>query len=318
MRVFVTGASGWIGSAVVSELLNEGHEVVGLARSDAAARAVATSGAEVLRGDVQDLDVLRAGARDSDGVVHLAFRHDIAFTGEFDTAVGSDRQAIGAIGEVLAGSDRPLAIASGLAGLNPGRLATEHDRPEPFPGAGGRITNERAALALADRGVRSMSVRFAPTVHGDGDNGFIRLIVAADHEHGVAAYVGDGLNHWPAVHRSDAARLVRLGIESAPAGSVLHAAGEQGVPIRDVAEAIGRGLDLPVSSLTQEQANAQFGFLGHFLALDVQASSKITQDLLGWRPTGPGLIADIEAGHYFRGLAHGHSAPAARVAAHHR
>lgn len=299
MRVFVTGASGWIGSAVTRELLEHGHQVVGLARSDAAAESVAASGAEVLRGDIQDLEIVRGGARESDGVVHLAFRHDVAFTGDFDAAVGSDRQAIDAIGEVLAGSDRPLAIASGLAGLHPGTLATEADRPDPFPGAGGRVNNERAALALADRGVRSMSVRFAPTVHGDGDNGFIRLIVEADREHGVAAYIGDGRNRWPAVHRSDAARLVRLGLESAPAGSVLHAAGEQGVPIRDVAAAIGRGLDLPVSSLTQEEANAHFGFLGHFLAMDIPASSDLTQKLLGWTPTGPGLIADLDAGHYF-------------------
>jgi nucleoside-diphosphate-sugar epimerase len=303
MRVFVTGASGWIGSAVTGELLNEGHQVVGLARSDAGAEKVAASGAEVLRGEIQDLEVLRAGARDSDGVVHLAFRHDIAFSGDFDTAVGSDLEAITAIGEILAGSDRPLAIASGVAGLSTGTVATERDRPEPFPGAGGRILSERTALALADRGVRSMSVRFSPTVHGEGDNGFVRLIVGADREHGIAGYIGDGLNHWPAVHRSDAARLVRLGIESAPAGSVLHAVGEEGVVTRDLAEAIGRGLDLPVKSLTEEQANAQFGFLGRFLALDMPASSELTQQLLGWTPTGPTLLADIEAGHYFHPVA---------------
>jgi nucleoside-diphosphate-sugar epimerase len=299
MRVFVTGASGWIGSAVVRELQANGHQVVGLARSDAAAETVSAGGAEVLRGDVQDLDILRGGARDSDGVVHLAFRHDVAFGGDFEAAVDSDLEAITAIGEVLAGSDRPLAIASGLAGVAPGTVATETDRPEPFPGPGGRVANERAALAFADRGVRSMSVRFAPTVHGDGDNGFIRMIVDADRDHGVAAYVGSGSNHWPAVHRSDAARLVRLGIESAPPASVLHAAGEQGVRFREVAEAIGRGLGLPVSSISQEQAVEQFGFLARFIAMDVAASSEITRELLGWTPTGPSLVEDLDAGHYF-------------------
>jgi len=242
LRLFVTGASGWIGSAVVAELLAADHAVLGLARSDASAGAVAAAGAEVCRGDIGDLDVLRSAARDSDGVVHLAFRHDIAFTGDFQTAVDSDRSAIEAFGEALAGTDRPLAVASGVAGLKPGTLATERDMAEPFPGAGGRVSNERLALALSERGVRSISVRFAPTVHGLGDNGFIARIVAADRMAGSAAYLGEGLNRWPAVHRSDAARLVRLGIEGAPAGSVLHAVGEQGVPLRAVAEVIGRGL----------------------------------------------------------------------------
>jgi nucleoside-diphosphate-sugar epimerase len=298
MRIFVTGASGWIGSAVVPELLGAGHQVVGLARSAAAAETVAASGAEVLRGDVQDLDVLRAGARDSDGVVHLAFRHDIAFTGDFEGAVDSDHQAIEAIGEVLAGSDRPLAIASGVAGHPSGEVITEASRPEPFGGPGGRITNERTALDLARRGVRSMSVRFSPTVHGEGDPGFIRLIADADAAHGVSAYVGDGGNHWPAVHRSDAARLVRLGIESAPPASVLHAVGEPAVEFRAVAEAIGRSLAVPATSITPEQAGAQFGFLGTFVAMDIVASSEITQELLGWTPAGPTLIEDIDAGRY--------------------
>ncbi len=299
MRVFVTGASGWIGSAVVAELLAADHEVLGLARSDASAEAVIAAGAEVRRGDIGDLDVLRAAAAESDGVVHLAFRHDIAFTGDFQTAVSSDRAAIEALGEALAGSDRPLAIASGLAGLKPGALATERDMPEPFPGPGGRVLNERTALGFAERGVRSISVRFSPTVHGEGDNGFVAMIVAADRAAGSAAYIGEGVNRWPAVHRSDAARLVRLGIESAPAGSVLHAVGEEGVAIRDVAEAIGQGLELPVTSITDEQAAGHFGFLAGFLGLDIPASSALTRELLSWEPTGPGLIADVEAGHYF-------------------
>lgn len=303
MRVFVTGASGWIGSAVVAELLAADHQVLGLARSDAAAAAVAAAGAEVRRGDIGDLGVLRAAAADSDAVVHLAFRHDIAFTGDFETAVNSDLAAIAALGEALAGTDRPLAIASGVAGLKPGAVATERDIPEPFPGAGGRVLNERAGLALAERGVRSMSVRFAPTVHGDGDHGFIAAIVAADRAAGSAGYIGDGANRWPAVHRSDAARLVRLGIESAPAGSVLHAVGEQGVSLRDIADAIGRGLDLPVTSITTEQADTQFGFLTGFLALDIPVSNALTRELLTWTPTGPGLVADLEQGHYFAATA---------------
>ena len=299
MRIFITGASGWIGSAVVSELLAADHEVVGLARSDASAQAVAAAGAQVCRGDLGDLDVLRKAAADSDGVVHLAFRHDIAFSGDFDTAVNTDRAAIDVLGEALAGSDRPLAVASGVAGLKPGALATEADMAEPFPGAGGRVLNERAVLALAQQGVRSMSVRFAPTVHGEGDYGFLAAIVAADRAAATSAYIGDGVNRWPAVHRSDAARLVRLGIEGAPAGSVLHAVGEEGVAIRDVAEAIGRGLHLPVTSITAEQGEVQFGFLAGFLAMDMPVSSARTRELLSWQPTGPGLVADLEQGHYF-------------------
>ena len=298
MRIFLTGASGWIGSAVIPELIENGHFVLGLARSDAAAQTVAASGAEVLRGDVQDLDVLRDGAAQVDGVVHLAFRHDIAFGGDFETAVGSDLAAIDAIGEVLADTDKPLVIASGLAGLKPGAVSTEDDRPEPFPGAGGRIANERAALGLADRGVRSMSVRFAPTVHGAGDNGFIARIIAADRETGRAAYPGSGESRWPAVHRSDAARLVRLGIESAPAGSVLHAGAEEGVAMRDIAAAIGRVLDVPTESVDEAAAGEQFGFLAGFMGMDIPASSARTRELLGWTPTGPTLVEDIDSGAY--------------------
>ena len=298
MRLFVTGASGWIGSAVVGELLAHEHQVLGLARSEAAAERIAAAGAEVRRGEVTDLAVLRAAARECDGVVHLAFRHDVAFSGDFETAVASDHAAIETIGDALAGTDKPLAIASGLAGLRAGEIASEDDRPRPTPGAGGRVINERTALALAKRGVRSMSVRFAPTVHGAGDHGFIASIVAADREHGAAAYVGNGDNRWPAIHVTDAARLVRLGIERAPAGSVLHAAGEQGIAFREIAEAIGPRLQLPTTSLAAEQAAQHFGFLGPFVALDAPASSTQTRQLLGWQPTGPGLIADITAGAY--------------------
>jgi len=300
MRVFVTGASGWIGSALTTELIDAGHEVVGLARSEASAAAVAALGADVLRGDVQDLEVLRRGAREADGVVHLAFRHEVAFRdGDPGAAVASDRAAIDAIGEELAGSGRPFAIASGVAGLKPGTLATEAERPAPLPGVGGRVLSERAALALADRGVRSMSVRFAPTVHGDGDGGFIKMITEADRDHGLAAYIGDGSNRWPAVHRDDAARLVRLGIERAPGGSVLHAVGEEGVPMRRIAEAIGEGLGIPVGSIGPEEAPAHFGFLAGFVGMDMPVSSAVTRQLLDWRPDGPGLVEDIAAGHYF-------------------
>ncbi len=208
--------------------------------------------------DVTDLAVLFAAAKECDGVIHLAFRHDVAFSGDFETAVASDHAAIEAIGDALAGTDKPLAIASGLAGLRSGEIATEDDRPQPTPGPGGRIINERAALALAERGVRSMSVRFAPTVHGVGDHGFIALIVTADREHGGAAYVGDGDNRWPAVHVTDAARLVRLGIEHAPAGSVLHATGEGGIPFRHIAEAIGRRLQLPINLAGRRTGRSAF------------------------------------------------------------
>lgn len=300
MRVFVTGASGWIGSAVTTELIDAGHQVLGLARSEDSAAAVEARGAEVLRGDVQDLDVLRTGAADADAVIHLAFRHEVAFReGDPEAAVASDRAAIDAFGEELAGSDRPLAIASGVAGLKPGALATESERPEPMPGLGGRALNERTSLALADRGVRSMSVRFSPTVHGDGDGGFIKQITEADRGHGLAAYIGDGANRWPAVHRSDAARLVRLGIERAPAGSVLHAVAEEGVAMREIAETIGHGLGIPAGSISGDDAASHFGFLARFVGTDMPVSSTITRELLGWEPTGPGLLEDIAAGHYF-------------------
>jgi nucleoside-diphosphate-sugar epimerase len=296
MRVLVTGASGWIGSAVIPELFAQGHEVLGLARSDVAAAKVAESGAEVLHGDVQDIEVLRVGAEQADGVVHLAFRHDIAWTGRFAAAAASDRRAIEVFGEVLAGSDRPLAIASGVAGLKPGGIATERD--EPSDEVSPRAASERAALALVERGVRSMSVRFAPTVHGAGDHGFIARIIDADRSHGAAGYVGNGENRWPAVHRSDAARLVCLGIERAPEGSVLHAVAEEGVAMRDVAEALGRRLGLPSTTISPEEADVRFGFIGQFVGLDMPASSAITRELLGWEPTGPTLVEDIEAGAY--------------------
>lgn len=306
MRFFVTGASGWIGSAVVSELIGAGHQVTGLARSDASAGAVEAAGATVQRGTLDDLDVLRDAAAASDGVVHLAFKHELAFTGGFEAAADADRRAVETFGEALAGSDRPLVIASGMLGLAPGRVVSEQDGHGPDAAVarfgGGpqtRWETSELALSLAERGVRSSIVRLPPTNHGDGDNGFMATIVAIAREKGVSGYIGDGSNRWPAVHRLDSAQLFRLAVENAPAGSTLHASAEEGVQIRDVAEAIGRQLDVPVASISADDAPAHFTWLAGFLGLDSPASSTRTQELLGWRPTHPGLVADLEQGHYF-------------------
>ena len=293
MRVFVTGASGFIGSAVVPELLAAGHEVVGLARSDAAAAAVAAAGAEVLRGSLDDLDRLRAGAAASDGVVHLAFIHDFA---RYESAARTDLRAIEAMGAALAGSDRPLVIASGFVGLPAGRTSTERDTPAD---SSPRVVSARAALALAERGVRSAVLRLAPSVHGEGDGGFLATLIGVARAKGVAGYPGDGANRWPGVHRSDAARLFRLAVEKAPAGSVLHGTAEEGVSTREIAEVIGRHLGLPVASVDPADAADHFGWIGGFFAADLPASSALTRELLGWQPTGPGLLEDLDQGHYF-------------------
>jgi nucleoside-diphosphate-sugar epimerase len=305
MRVFVTGASGWIGSALVPELIECGHEVLGLARSVPSATAVAAAGAEPIRGDLDDLDLLRSQAAEADGVVHLAFKHEWMRTGDFQGAADADRRAVEALGEALAGSDRPLVIASGTAGLAPGRLATEadgHGEPPAAlpPGPRTRRLTAEYALSLGSRGVRSSVLRLAPTVHGDGDHGFMAALVGIARDKGVSGYLGDGSNRWPAVHRLDAARLFRLALENAPAGSTLHAVADEGVPIRQVAETIGRHLDLPVDAISPEDAGDHFAFLAGFIGVDSPASSAHTRDLLGWKPTHPGLLDDLEQGHYFQ------------------
>ena len=298
MRVFVTGATGWIGSAVVPELLAAGHQVVGLARSDAGAAALRDAGAEVERGTLDDLGLLRSAAAAADGVIHLAFKHEEAFSGDFPAAVAADLRAIETFGEALADSGKPLVIASGLAGHTGGALVTERDLPSPDSPAGHRTRSERTALALADSGVRSASVRLAPTVHGEGDHGFVATLVAIARDAGASGYVGDGANRWPAVHRSDAARLFRLAVESAPAGTVLHAAAEEGVPMRAIAESIGRQLDVPVAAVDPADVAERFGWLAQFVAVDVRASSAATRELLGWEPTGPTLLDDLDNGRY--------------------
>ncbi|MFJ1916924.1 SDR family oxidoreductase [Streptomyces sp. NPDC088147] len=297
MHVFVTGASGWIGSATVDELLAAGHKVTGLARSDTSAASLDAKGAQVRRGDLDDLDSIREGAATADAVIHLANKHD------FDNPAVSDRAeraAVRAIGDVLTGSGRPFLLASGVAGAAQGRVMTEDDR-SPFHGPESlRGGSENLALEYVDRGVHTVSLRFAPTVHGDGDHGFIAALVAIAREKGVAGYVGDGANHWPAVHRSDAARVTRLGLEKAPAGTLLHVVSEEGVPTREIAEAIGRGLGVPVASIGPQDAEKHFGWIGRFFASDILVSSARTQELLGWAPSGPSLLQDLDAGSYFR------------------
>jgi nucleoside-diphosphate-sugar epimerase len=296
MRVFVTGASGWIGSALTAELIESGHEVVGLARSDASAAAVRAAGAQVQRGDITDLDSLRAGAEGADGIVHTAFIHDFS---AHEDAAAVDFAAVKLFGDLLEGSGRPLVIASGVLGM----ASVETDRGDWTTASSPRVRTEQTLLGFADRGIRSSAVRLAPTVHGDGDDGCMARLVSIAREKGVSGYVGDGTGTWPAVHRLDAAHLFRLALESAPAGSALHAIDDEAVSLREVAAVIGRHLDVPVVSIAPEDAAAHFDWLGRFLGMNSRASSAITRELLGWEPTHPRLIEDLELGHYFRAAA---------------
>lgn len=300
MRIFVTGASGFVGTAVVRDLLEAGHEVFGLARSDASAAKVAALGADVQRGDLGDLDRLRSAAARSDGVIHTAFVHDFA---NFAAAAQSDVNAIEALGNALAGSERPLIVTSGTALVAPGRIATEEDVPDTALLAAWPRRSEEVGTSFVDRGVRAMAVRLPPSVHDEGDHGFVPMLIAIAKEKGVSAYVGDGNNRWPAVHRLDAARVFRLAIEKGAAGSRYHALGEDGIPFREIAGAIGRHLGVPVASKSTQEAGEHFGWLARFAAIDAPASSALTERWLGWKPAHAGLLEDLDRGHYFAGAA---------------
>jgi nucleoside-diphosphate-sugar epimerase len=300
MRVLVTGASGHIGSAVVPELLQAGHQVVGLARSDGSAEALAAAGAEVRRGDLDDLDGLRAAAEAADGVIHLAFKHDLMGAGDFAGAAAADFAATKALASALEGTGKPLVTSSGTLLLTrmgiTGRPGTEADVVPDGP----RADAENFVIGLAERGVRSSAVRLPPIVHSSLDHhGFAHILIGIARQAGVSGYVGDGTNRWPSVHTLDAARVYRLALEEAPAGSRLHAIADEGIPFRDIAAAIGRGAGVPVAGISAEDAGERFAFLGPFVGLDNLISSEVTRKLLGWEPAHPGLIEDLEHGHYF-------------------
>lgn len=295
MRVFVTGATGFVGSAVVQELLANGHEVLGLTRSDAGAASLEASGARVHRGALEDLDSLRRGAAAADGVIHTAFDHDFS---QFARGCEKDRRAIEALGSALEGSTRPLLVTSGLALLAQGRLATEDDAP-PAPGAAMPRVSEATAAALAARGIYASTVRLAPSVHGDGDHGFVPMLIGIARDKGRAAFIGEGANRWSGVHRLDAARLFRLALEHGARGARYHAVADEGIAFRDIAAIIARRLDVPLTPLSPQDAAAHFGWFTHFAGMDLAASSARTRALLGWEPRERTLLDDLAHGRYF-------------------
>ncbi len=304
MRVFVTGASGHIGSALVPELLGNGHEVVGLARSDRSAAALQAAGAEVWRGDLDDLDGLRAAARAADGVIHLAFKHEVMLSGDFLGAVADDLAAIEAMGAALEGSGKPFVATGGTLMLASPEIKERPNAESDVLAGGPRVDAENTVAGFAERGIRSSWVRLAPLVHSSLDHhGFAHLLIGIARDKGVSGYVGDGASRWPALHTLDAASLYRRAVESAPAGSRLHGVGDEGVRFKDIAEVIGRRLDLPVKSIDAEDASAHFGFLGNFVALDDWTSNARTREILSWAPAHAGLIDDLTHGHYFDNVA---------------
>lgn len=322
MKVFVTGSTGLIGTAVVRELLAHGHQVLGLARSDAAAEALKKMGAEAHRGSLEDLESLRSGAAASEGVIHLAFIHALGhmslskrlamFAGAFsrgimtsfgETTVGLDLKAIEVIGAALADTNRPFVTVLGTLSLTPGKLGKEQDGIDSGSFGSIRGNSEKAMMALAQKGVRASVIRFPPTVHGDGDKAFIAMMIKAAKKKGVSVFIGDGMNRWPAVHKLDAARLLRLALEKGEAGARYHGVADEGVPIKEIAETISRRLGVPVASKSNKEAAKHFGWLASILAIDNPSSSEWTQKQLGWAPTQPGLIADLEKGRYFESAA---------------